>query len=182
MPTLKKQTNKWLKSYVYFDKVEKLHFGQPRYTVVYLLRPTKGRVGAVLFCSHSTSLLTEWTIFLCTKSKLNVIPSYLEICCLKSTRFNLMFQDWVRLPRQQGKPINNLWYGKKRLIKSANIEFNYNSTSYMQMTDDRTCLEGLSFVHKEVNLSLGVEINIAGSRALLFENLEVISWYSSATK
>ena len=54
--------------------------------------------------------------------------------------------------------------------------------SYMQMHENRTCLEGLSFVHKEVNLSLGVEINTAGSCALLFENLEVISWYSSATK
>ena len=50
------------------------------------------------------------------------------------------------------------------------------------MHENRTCLEGLSFVHKEVNLSLGVEINTAGSCALLFENLEVISWYSSATK
>ena len=50
------------------------------------------------------------------------------------------------------------------------------------MHENRTCLEGLSFVHKEVNLSLGVEINTTGSCALLFENLEVISWYSSATK
>lgn len=41
-------------------------------------------------------------------------------------------------------------------------------------------MEGLSLVHKEVNLSLGVAINKLGSCALLFENFEVISWYSSA--
>ena len=39
-----------------------------------------------------------------------------------------------------------------------------------------TCLEGLSLVHMEVNLSFGVEINIAGRCALLLENLEDISW------
>ena len=39
---------------------------------------------------------------------------------------------------------------------------------------------GLSLVHNEVNLSLGVAINKVGSCALLFENFEVISWYSSA--
>ena len=42
-----------------------------------------------------------------------------------------------------------------------------------------TCLEGLSLVHMEVNLSFGVEINIAGRCALLLENLEDISWKSA---
>ena len=40
----------------------------------------------------------------------------------------------------------------------------------------QTCLEGLSLVHRELNLSLGVAINIGGSCALLFENLELTSW------
>lgn len=45
------------------------------------------------------------------------------------------------------------------------------------MYENRICLEGLFFVYKEVNLFLGVEINIVGSCVLLFENLEVIFWY-----
>ena len=46
-------------------------------------------------------------------------------------------------------------------------------------TNQLTCFEGLSLVHMEENLSLGVEINIAGSCVLLLENFEDISWKSA---
>ena len=48
--------------------------------------------------------------------------------------------------------------------------------SKILLTNQLTCLEGLSLVHMEENWSFGIEINIAGSCILLLANLEDISW------